>query len=573
LLRLQHLLVAGGRIEWRIVQLQWIVMLLVGAGAVMPGALGSDLERTAALLLLVLLAAHPLAYFGIAIFWYNWLRRQPEVRIAIYTALDVSVAVGVLFLTSSSPGYTQVLLFSVVLLAATRYSLSRAMAITTLISILQIFSIIAVTGRSIPITSVSSAVVAMFALTYGVNLLRVAERMEAAIATENGKLYAAVLLRNRELATINALSQAATVDTDPDRLLESGLELILSAMAASWGQAFRYDRRSGEIELLFIRQAALSQPAMEQAAAARQEALQVVRSHTSVVGPALSLRGERVARVSAPIFVQGNVVGVLQMLVPAEEVAEHSAQPAESLAIICQELGTWVEKAQLREAAQRTLVLEEKNRIAQELHDTVLQILFSTGLTADLCQRRLHDEQAVAQGLAEIRALTAKASSELRSAIFTVSSQVAEVGLVEAITTLTTTFSDQYKLPTSFSAVGDFRNLTLLQHNALHRVVRESLMNAYKHARAHHVATRLVEDRGTVTVIVQDDGVGIQPEVLEHYPDDSGHFGLRTIAQQIADLQGRFEVMNGEEGGVIIRATVLVKPENGEANRARARAN
>jgi signal transduction histidine kinase len=169
--------------------------------------------------------------------------------------------------------------------------------------------------------------------------------------------------------------------------------------------------------------------------------------------------------------------------------------------------------------------------------------------------------------------LTAKASSELRSAIFTVSSQVAEVGLVEAITALTTTFSDQYKLPTSFSAVGDFRDLTLLQHNALHRVVRESLMNAYKHARAHHVATRLVADGGTVTVIVQDDGVGIQPDVLEHYLDDSGHFGLRTITRQIADLQGCFEVMNGEEGGVIIRATVPVKPEKGEAIRARARAN
>jgi signal transduction histidine kinase len=291
------------------------------------------------------------------------------------------------------------------------------------------------------------------------------------------------------------------------------------------------------------------------------------------VGPVFALGDQKVACVSAPVPVQRNVAGVLQMLVPVEEDVTSGAYAAQSLAIICQELGTWVEKAQLREAAQRSLVLEEKNRIAQELHDTVLQMLFSAGLAADWCQKRLHDEHAMTQGLSEIRTLIAGASSELRSAIFTVSSQAAEVGLIEAMTSLTATFSEQYKLPTSFSAVGDFSNLTLLQQNALHRVARESLMNAFKHAHAQHVATRMVTEAGAVTVIVQDDGVGIPQHVLDHYMDDPGHFGLRTVARQITDLQGRFEVMNGEEGGVIIRATLPMRLEKGLTSHARASAN
>src|SRR5258708_6916171 len=84
--RLQHILHQQGRIEWRIVQLQWVVMLLVGVGAVLPGAFGSRLSNTASIGLLVLLAAHPIAYYAMAILGYDWLQSRPEARIAIYTA-------------------------------------------------------------------------------------------------------------------------------------------------------------------------------------------------------------------------------------------------------------------------------------------------------------------------------------------------------------------------------------------------------------------------------------------------------------------------------------------------------
>ena len=254
---LRTLLHAQSRIESRIVMLHWVVMVLVGVGGDPAGAARPQPGLRPQRLALVVLVLHPLGYVGAAAFFYNGLLGNQAGRASVFTAIDFTVAVGVLFLTASKPGYTQVLLFSVVLLAATRYNLSRAMGITTLLSVLQFFSIIA-SNASLQVTNVSSAVLAMFALTFGVNQLSQAERKEAAIAAENARLYRAVLLRNRELATINALSQSVTQDTDPGRLLESGVELILSSIPVAWGQAFRYDRHSGELELLCVRQACRS---------------------------------------------------------------------------------------------------------------------------------------------------------------------------------------------------------------------------------------------------------------------------------------------------------------------------
>ncbi|HVC83465.1 MAG TPA: histidine kinase [Chloroflexota bacterium] len=552
--RLRVLLQAQSRIEWRIVALHWLVMALVASGALLPATLGPGLGLSSGLLVLGILILHPLGYLVLARYACVPLAHNGAARVAVLTALDVSTAVGVLFITVNKPGYTQVLLFTVVLLSATRYSLGRAFGITTLVSVLQFFSILAANHHSLQVTNLSSAVVAMFALTYGVSQLSQAERKMATIAADNAHLYRAVLLRNTELATIYGLSQTATQDTDPDRLLESGLELILSSMTLLGGHAFRYDAAAEALQLLFVRQAHLitGDHAWGCLAEARQAALS-----RGVVIIGIPFEGEEaVCRVSVPILVQGQPMAVLQAIIAAPDAQDGDLPPTQSLNVACQELGTWVEKALLRMAAQRSLVLEEKNRIARELHDTVLQMLFSAGLGTEWCLQRSRHDPELTHKLMDVRRLTARAGGELRGAIYTLSSTLSEVGLVPALEAMVGSFVEQYHLPVSFSTVGQLPDLALLRQNALHRVVRESLMNAYKHARASHVAARIIFGMDQVTVVVQDDGVGLPTGLAEHYTEDAGHFGLRTIARQIEELDGRFEVTNGEEGGTLVRATL-----------------
>jgi signal transduction histidine kinase len=302
------------------------------------------------------------------------------------------------------------------------------------------------------------------------------------------------------------------------------------------------------------------------------EAQRAARTGSVVIAGSNAQDGDSMARISAPIVVQGQSVAVFQALVPSVNEEATGQPPVLSLAVVCQELGNWVERALLRNAAQRGVVLEEKNRIARELHDTVLQILFSLGLGVDWCMHRVGDDGALGGKLQEMRKLTASASSELRSAIFTVTSRVAEVGLMPALQTLATDFLQQYSLPVSLSSSGQQPEIALLSQNALHRVVRESLMNVYKHAQATHISVRLIFEADSIAVVVQDDGIGLPEHIIQHLGDDPAHFGLRTIARQIEDLGGSFEILNGEESGAIVRASVPAKRLAKEASHDHASA-
>ncbi len=556
--RLDVLLYSHSRIEARIVGLQWMAMLLVGIGATLPSPLGPGIRPLTVALVEAALVLNPIAYIVVACAGYPWLRRDAPARMAVLTAIDVTTAVSVLGLTVNTPGYTQALPFCVVLLAATRYSRVQALGITSLLSVLQFFSFLAASRDGIQVTSLSSVVVAMFALTYGVNFLSEAERKEAAIALENAKLYRAVLQRNRELATINSLSQTATQDSDPGRLLESGLELILASLPATWGQAYRYDHVLGDLELLFMQCADVHGGNVSDADL-RREAMRAAQTRSIVIVSSMSPDGEPANRISAPVVVQGDTAGVFQALVPFVESEAGGSPPAQSVAVVCQELGTWIERAVLRDAAQRSLVLEEKGRIARELHDTVLQILFSIGLGVEWCMLRADNDFQLTSRLQDMHKLTATASSDLRSAIFTLSSDIAEVGLMPALERLAYDFTKQQNLPVSLSSSGEHPEVPLLSQNAIHRVVRESLMNAYKHAQATHVSVRVIFDPGFVTVVIQDDGVGLPRELIERYALDPTHFGLRTIAKQVEQLHGSFEIMNGDESGAIVRAVVPIQ--------------
>jgi signal transduction histidine kinase len=550
---LRDLLQAQSRIEARIVTLHWVVMALVGVGAVLPKGMGFGLHSTQSLLVLGLLVLHPIAYVGVAGTLSPWLRVRPSARAAVFTAIDVTVAIGVLFVTATRPGYSQVLLFTLVLLSATRYSLRQALSITSLLAVLQFFAIVAA-DSNMQITTTSSAIVAMFAMTVGVNQLSRAERIEAAGAAENARLYHQVLLRNRELATINALAQSASLDTDAERLLESGMELILASLEVPWGQAYRYHREGETLELLFLRR---GQEAGDGAAEDQQEARRAARTRGVVAVRPAGYGPSPFVRVSVPVITQGSAVGVMQASMPGPQEDHEEVDPAQSLAIACRELGALLDRALLREAAQRTLVLEEKHRIARELHDTVLQLLFTSNLRVEWGLQQVSEQSPLQRTLTEIRGLTAQASQELRSAIYTLISPVAEIGLVPAIEQLTGTFSDQYGTPVSFSTSGLLpEDVPVLAQNALHRVVRESLMNVYKHAQASHATVRLVSTPQAITVVVQDDGIGLPARVEEHQAGTEGHFGLRTLKRQVEDLHGQFAVRAGEDGGTIVRATV-----------------
>src|ERR671928_74393 len=204
---------------------------------------------------------------------------------------------------------------------------------------------------------------------------------------------------------------------------------------------------------------------------------------------AVSVAAIENARLAQAVL-HGHIGAVVQVDLSRRKPAATDTM-LETLDVFCGELAVALENAMLRAQAHRTAILQEKNRIAQELHDTVLQMLFGVGLRLQWSLEQLPADSILREPLEEARHLSARAGGELRGAIFTLCSDIAEIGLVPAVERLVREQAARAGWAANVVVRGAVPELPVLVQNAAHRVVREALMNAYKHARATEVVVSL----------------------------------------------------------------------------------
>lgn len=537
------------------VLLQWLIMPLVLAGALLPPSRPRD-PATNALAAGAIMLLHPLLY---ALLGYaRGSRHEARVRWrdALLTATDVTVATLVFYATAARPGYAQVLLYCAVALAATRYPPRRAFGITSLVALLLIFA--ALLPLHVTLVALTGQIMGLYALTYLVGLLSQAEKRVGLTAAENARLAQTVLQRNRELSALNELARTLDAEARPIELLRLGIAGIAEALNLSSLRAYHVESSD---PALVAQIGAEALPGEATESRRRNEAARAIAAVHTVTKGWRGSDGEPYLApgplcVSAPLLVHGVVGAVIQADLPPG-LPSTTEDTLETLEIFCGEIAVALEKALLRGEAHRIAILQEKNRIAQELHDTVLQMLFSIGLRLQWSLEHLPEGSELGEPLREARHLSAAAGGELRGAIFTLCSDIAEIGLVAAVERLVSEQAAKAGWSANVLISGAVPELAVLVQNAAHRVVREALMNAYKHARANEVMVSLRFTPTALAVVVQDNGVGIPAEMLATYRQLSDHFGLRTVAEQVEALGGEFAMYNDDdEQGTAVKAVI-----------------
>ena len=558
------LLPGDDKTERRMVLLQWLIMPLVLAGCVLPPPRLHE-PPTHALIAAAIMAVHPLLYVLLGHVQAPRGTWKASWHDALLTAADVTVATLVFYATAARPGYAQVLLYCAVALAATRYTLHRAFGITSLVALLLFFA--ALLPLHVAPPTLASEIIGLYALTYLIGLLSQAENAVSVAAIENARLAQAVLQRNRELGALNRLARALNAETNPHTILQLGLDGVVEALALDTARA--YLQEEGELRLVTqvgVAQAEHDTEERWRRAAARAVALgrAVTTGWSPQPGGAEHLSAGPPS-VSIPLVLHGHIGAVVQVDLSRRRPAATDTM-LETLDVFCGELAVALENAMLRGEAHRTAILREKNRIAQELHDTVLQMLFGMGLRLQWSLEQLPGDSALREPLEEARHLSARAGGELRGAIFTLCSDIAEIGLVPAVERLVQEQAARAGWSANVVASGAVPELPTLVQNAAHRVVREALMNAYKHARATEVVVSLRFTPAALTVVVQDNGVGIPAEALAGFRQMHDHFGLRLLAEQVESLGGELAVYNNDEQGAAMKAVIpLAMPASGVA--------
>jgi signal transduction histidine kinase len=250
--------------------------------------------------------------------------------------------------------------------------------------------------------------------------------------------------------------------------------------------------------------------------------------------------------VAVPLTLQDRVIGGLTL--ENRRVAAYSEEHVSIAVAIAQQAAVAIENARLYEHAQRMAVFEERQRLARELHDSVSQALYSIALGARTARALLERDPArVAEPLDFVLAQAELGLTEMRALIFELRPEALEQdGLVTALERQADLLRARHGLVVELK-LGAEPAVPVTVKEALYRVGQEAFHNVVKHARARRVALSLVSEEDALVLRIEDDGVGFA--VDEAFP---GHFGLRSMKERVAALDGVIRVESAPGRGTTV---------------------
>lgn len=266
------------------------------------------------------------------------------------------------------------------------------------------------------------------------------------------------------------------------------------------------------------------------------------------------------AFVSMPMSVRGRTVGVINAYYrPGEDPGPGSLAFLEAMA---DQAAVAIDMAALLAQTRSQAQSDERRRLARDLHDSVVQQLFSMRMQAKALRRRLDQLDAghdgVRQAAEELAELSAGALADLRLLVFELRpTDLAEHGLVDAIRAHAASLHARTGLAIEVRAPEGVRIGGGLDFQEdLYRITSEALHNVVKHANATSVEITIVEEEPDLVVRVRDDGVVV--------PEGDGtreRLGLLSMRERTERWGGRFEAGPCPDRGWVVRAAVpLLEP-------------
>jgi signal transduction histidine kinase len=291
-----------------------------------------------------------------------------------------------------------------------------------------------------------------------------------------------------------------------------------------------------------------------------------VHEETPVAQALRAAMGERLSAtfqyvcswMAVPLVLRDQVIGML-VLTSQEEHAFTPHHATLALAIANQ-AAIAIENARLYAQAQELAAVEERQKLARELHDSVSQALYGISLGAHAARTALSREPVeAAEPLDYVLMLAEAALAEMRALIFELRPESLErEGLVSALTKQGAALQARHEMIVQTDLCEEPR-LSLTVKQELYRIAQEAMHNTVKHAHASKVDLVLHRTANAVILEVRDDGVGFDPQ--GSFP---GHLGLRSMRERVRHLGGILQIESAPGQGTHMLAQVpLGEPDGG----------
>ncbi len=264
---------------------------------------------------------------------------------------------------------------------------------------------------------------------------------------------------------------------------------------------------------------------------------------------------ERLSLLAVPLQYRGRTLGVYNLFVDRDTLRGREDLEA-LLTSIGRHLGMAIEKARLDEEAQRLSIMEERTRLAHELHDSLAQTLASLRFQIRVLDETLHEgkEADLWHELERIENSVDEAYVELRELIAHFRAPVDRRGLLAGVERLVERARREMGIPVFFQKEWrEDERLPAVAEMEVLRIVQEALANARKHSRAQHIRVLLQARDGTYRVLVEDDGVGFdQPPQGGHRGE---HLGLSIMRDRARRLGGKLRIESEPGEGTRVHLT------------------
>lgn len=273
----------------------------------------------------------------------------------------------------------------------------------------------------------------------------------------------------------------------------------------------------------------------------------------------LANSGDLKVYVGVPISRGKRVWGTLSVL--GKDPSQFGDEEVALLTSVGEEIGMVLENARLRHQAEKLLLVQERNRLARELHDSVTQSLYSVTLFAEAGRRTASADgnEEAADYFTQIGETGRQALKEMRLLIHKLRPSIlAKEGLVRALQQRLNSVEGRAGVKSQLIVEGE-ATLSPIVEDVLFQIAQEALNNALKHAMATKVIVRLNFLNAAQTVLqIEDNGRGFDPEAAA----DSGGMGLSNMRERAESLEGELTIHSELGQGSLVEARLKSVPGN-----------
>jgi two-component system NarL family sensor kinase len=373
--------------------------------------------------------------------------------------------------------------------------------------------------------------------------------------------------RNRELSILNTIAEALSREVDLDQSLRTALAQVAELFGLHTGWVFLLHDETNDSYLAAVQDLP---PALADDPDSMEDGCTCLESYrrggldnrdrvhvitcSRLQGLIAGTDGLRY-HASIPLYAQNKKLGVLNVASAETHWWELSADDLRLLHTVGDLLSIAIERTRLFAKSTRLGAVQERNRLAREIHDTLAQGLTAIALKLETTDALLDagtDLERIQQTVKQALNLTRANLEEARRSVLDLRAAPLEGrNLVEALTILTQDCEKKTGLAIRFKATGGNRPLSIRLETGLYRVAQEALNNVIQHAQAQTAAVELIITSNQVRLIIEDDGQGFEPAEV---PSD--RYGLVGLNERTRLLGGTLRLESSPGTGTRVEVTV-----------------